>query len=102
MSDSPKRLGVLGLGHVGLPTAAGLAEIGWEVLGTDNDRAKVEQVSRGIVPFYEPGLEELLRKHLASGRFRPLADIGETVRQSDVLFICVGTPHREDGSADLS
>jgi UDPglucose 6-dehydrogenase len=102
MSDSQRSIGVLGLGHVGLPTALGLAEIGWAVVGTDSDKAKVEEVRRGIAPFYEPGLGELLKKHVASGRFRPLADIGETVRASDILFICVGTPHREDGSADLS
>jgi UDPglucose 6-dehydrogenase len=102
MSDMQRRIGVLGLGHVGLPTALGLAEIGWCIIGTDNDAAKVDQISRGIIPFYEPGLHELLQKHLASGNFRPVADVAETVRQSDVLFICVGTPHHEDGSADLS
>jgi UDPglucose 6-dehydrogenase len=102
MSESQRRIGVLGLGHVGLPTALGLAEIGWDVIGTDSDRGKVEQISRRQVPFYEPGLHELLQKHLDSGRFRPLPDIGQTVRESDILFICVGTPHNEDGSADLS
>src|SRR5690349_2679897 len=102
MTETQRRIGVLGLGHVGLPTAVGLAEIGWSVVGTDSDPTKVDQVSRGIAPFYEPGLQELVEKHLASGRFRALGDIGQTVRGSDVLFICVGTPHREDGSADLS
>jgi len=102
MSESKRRVGVLGLGHVGLPTALGFAELGWSVSGTDSDRIKVEQISGGGLPFYEPGMSELLQKHLASRRFRPLADIGLTVRDSDILFICVGTPHREDGSADLS
>src|SRR5437667_8684753 len=102
MSDAQRRIGVLGLGHVGLPTAAGLAELGWTVTGTDSDAGKVQEVSRGLLPFYEPGLHELLQKHLSSGRFRALTDIGATVRESDILFICVGTPHREDGSADLS
>jgi UDPglucose 6-dehydrogenase len=102
MSDVRRRIGVLGLGHVGLPTALGLAEIGWSVVGTDSDTAKVERVQHAVVPFYEPGLQELLERHLASGRFRPLTDISEAVRESDILFICVGTPHREDGSADLS
>jgi UDPglucose 6-dehydrogenase len=97
-----RRVGVLGLGHVGLPTALGFAEIGWTVVGTDNDESKVTAVDQGVPPFFEPGLEELLRKHLASGRFKALRDVGETVRQSDILFICVGTPHCEDGSADLS
>ncbi len=96
------RVGVLGLGHVGLPTALGLAELGWSVVGTDNDSAKVAIVTEGKVPFYEPELEELLRKHLASGRFRATREVGEAVRQADILFICVGTPHQSDGSADMS
>ncbi len=100
--SSKRRVGVLGLGHVGLPTALGFAELGWTVVGTDSDRSKVEAVSAGVPPFYEPGLEDLLRRHLISGRFRALPEIGEAVRQSDILFICVGTPHHEDGSADLS
>src|SRR5947199_3993081 len=99
MSEARRRVGVLGLGHVGLPTALGFAELGWSVIGTDSDGAKVEQIRGGSLPFYEPGMSELLQKHLASGGFRPLADVGQTVRDSDILFICVGTPHREDGSA---
>jgi UDPglucose 6-dehydrogenase len=92
----------MGLGHVGLPTALGFAELGWTVVGTDSDESKVAAVTSGAPPFFEPGLEELLRRHLASGRFRALPDVGETVRQAEILFICVGTPHCEDGSADLS
>src|SRR6266542_2102488 len=102
MSEVKRRVGVLGLGHVGLPTALGFAELGWSVSGTDSDRGKVEQIIGGSLPFYEPGLADLLQKHLASGRFRPLTDIDQTVRDSHILFICVGTPHREDGSADIS
>ena len=96
------RIGVLGLGHVGLPTALGLAELGWEVTGADDDSAKVASIKRGSIPFYEPGLQELLTKHLASGKFRPTADVGEAVRFASVLFVCVGTPQRENGEADLS
>ncbi len=97
-----RRVGVLGLGHVGLPTAVGFAELGWTVVGTDSDESKVKVVNSGVPPFFEPGLEELLRRHLASGRFQAVSDVGEAVRQTEILFICVGTPHREDGSADLS
>ncbi|PYV15270.1 MAG: UDP-glucose 6-dehydrogenase [Acidobacteria bacterium] len=96
------KVGVLGLGHVGLPTALGFAELGREVVGTDSDAAKVEMVRRGKAPFFEPQLHELLQKHLRSGRFRALTDIGEAVRSAEILFICVGTPHHADGSADLS
>lgn len=97
-----RRIGILGLGHVGLPTALGFAELGETVLGTDSNSSKVAVVNEGRAPFFEPGLEELLRKHLASGRFQALPDVGKMVREADILFICVGTPHNEDGSADLS
>ena len=58
-------LGVLGLGHVGLVTAQALAEIGWRVIGADDDADKAQRIAQGETPFYEPGLEEALRKHLA-------------------------------------
>lgn len=96
------QVGVLGLGHVGLPTGLGLAELGWSVVGTDNDTSKVSTVCAGKTPFYEPELDALLRKHLDSGRFKAVPDVAEVVRQSDILFICVGTPHQSDGSADMS
>ena len=105
MSDAAKgnkHLGVLGLGHVGLPTALGFAEMGFSVLGTDSDAAKVRRISKGEAPFFEPEMGELLVKHLASGRFRPEASLHETVRHSDILFVCVGTPHDAEGAADLS
>ncbi len=97
-----RTIGILGLGHVGLPTAVGLAELGWQVIGTDNDAQKVALIAQGKSPFYEPDLEPLLQKNLAEGRLRVTADVGEAVRASDLLFICVGTPQRPDGSADLS
>ncbi len=102
MSKGKQPLGVLGLGHVGLPTALGFAELGCSVIGTDSDAAKVKMVREGKPPFYEPGLAELLNKHLASGRFRTTEDVGEAVREAEILFICVGTPQHDDGSADLS
>ena len=97
-----RTIGILGLGHVGLPTAVGLAELGWQVIGTDNDAHKVALIAQGKSPFYEPDLEPLLQKNLTEGRLRVTADVGEAVRASDILFICVGTPQRPDGSADLS
>ena len=90
--DTGIRLGVLGLGHVGLPTTLGFAELGWPVVGADDDLEKAEGIARGEVPFYEPGLEDLLRKHLRSEQFR-------VVPESTVLFLCVGTPQREDWAA---
>jgi UDPglucose 6-dehydrogenase len=97
-----KKVGILGLGHVGLPTAVGFAELGYQVIGTDSDARKVETIAQGKSPFYEPGLEPLLQKNLKAGRLRVTTDVGEAVRASDILFVCVGTPQRPDGSADLS
>lgn len=97
-----RTIGVLGLGHVGLPTAVGFAELGYRVIGTDSDTGKVALIDSGKSPFYEPDLEPLLQKNLAEGRLRVTADVGEAVRESDILFVCVGTPQRSDGSADLS
>jgi len=102
VGQEKRQLGVLGLGHVGLPTALGFAELGFHVLGTDSDTAKVEMISKGQAPFFEPEMGELLVKHLASGRFRPTLSLDEAVRGSDILFICVGTPHDAEGAADLS
>ncbi len=97
-----KIVGVLGLGHVGLPTAVGFSELGWQVIGTDSDRAKVALIADGRCPFYESGLEPLLRKNLIEGRLKVTADVAEAVRESDILFVCVGTPQKPDGSPDLS
>jgi UDPglucose 6-dehydrogenase len=93
---------VLGLGHIGLPTALGLAELGRTVLGADSDPGKVEIIRAGKPAFYEPGLHDLLSKHLKSGQFQPVADVEAAVRAGSIIFICVGTPQRESGQADLS
>lgn len=95
-------IGVIGLGHVGLPTALGLADLGWRVVGLDDDEARAERIAGGETPFFEPGLDALLREHLASGRFRVAADADAALREATVHFVCVGTPQREDGSADLA
>ncbi len=95
-------IAVIGIGHVGLPTAMGLAELGWKVIGVDQDAEKVRQLKSGKSPFYEPGLQTLLTKHLASGSFSATSNIASAIQAATVLFICVGTPQREDGAADLS
>jgi UDPglucose 6-dehydrogenase len=95
-------IAVLGMGHVGLPTALGLAELGWDVTGADDDAAKIRQLESGCSPFYEPGLQELLSKHLASGKFKPSQDVEGALRSASILFVCVGTPQRENGEADLT
>lgn len=92
---------VLGLGHIGLPTALGLADLGRKVIGADSDPGKVARIRGGDAIFYEPGLDELLSKHLKSGRFEPLEDVEAAIRGGSIIFICVGTPQRESGQADL-
>ncbi|HUI40781.1 MAG TPA: UDP-glucose/GDP-mannose dehydrogenase family protein [Terriglobia bacterium] len=93
---------VLGMGHVGLPTALGLAELGWTVFGADDAADKIERLKAGEATFYEPAMQELLTKHLASGRFHPTKDVDAAIASSKVVFVCVGTPQRDDGAADLS
>lgn len=96
------KIGVIGTGYVGLVTAVGLADLGHYVIGTDKVTEKIEKASRGIVPIYEPGLEELLKKNLNKGKLSFNSDLEETIRSSDVLFVCVNTPQRKDGSADMT
>ena len=95
------KITVLGLGHIGLPTALGLAELGHQVIGADDDANKVEMIRDGKPNFYEPGLNDLLAKHLQSGRFQPVADVDSAVRSGSIIFICVGTPQTPSGQADL-
>ncbi len=92
---------VVGSGYVGLVAAACFAEAGHRVLGVDVDAAKVAQLRRGESPIYEPGLDGLLTKHLASGNLAFTTDLKEGIAEADAAFICVGTPMGEDGSADL-
>ncbi|MDO8470606.1 MAG: UDP-glucose/GDP-mannose dehydrogenase family protein [bacterium] len=93
---------VMGAGYVGLVTSVCFAELGNQVICMDRDKDKIEALSRGIPPFYEPGLEELLYKNLSAGRIRFTADAKEGVQACDIIFICVGTPQLHDGKADLS
>ncbi len=97
-----QKIAVLGMGHVGLPTALGLAELGWQVVGADDDSQKVALLRAGEAPFYEPGLQELLSKHLASGNFTPTEEVSDAIASACVLFVCVGTPQKENGEADLT
>ena len=93
---------VIGTGYLGVTHAACLAEMGYEVIGLDTDEAKVAMLTDGRVPFYEPDLEPLLRKHIDSGRLRFTTSYAEAAAFGDVHFICVGTPQRADGpAADL-
>lgn len=95
------RVTVIGSGYVGLVTGACLSDLGFRVVCLDKDANKVEMLQRGDVPIYEPGLKELLARNHAEGRIRFTTDAQEAIDHGDILFIAVGTPAQEDGSADL-
>ncbi len=92
---------IIGSGYVGLVVGACLAETGNDVLCADVDEKKITRLQRNEIPIYEPGLEPLVVSNAAEGRLRFTADVGAAVEASDVIFIAVGTPSGEDGSADL-
>lgn len=96
------KITVIGTGYVGLVTSVCLADKGHQVLGIDENREKVDRLAQGEDVIYEPGVGELLRRNLDAGRLYFASDLVEGVAASEVLFICVGTPPRPDGSADLS
>jgi UDPglucose 6-dehydrogenase len=96
------KIAVLGTGYVGLVTAAGLAELGHQVIGADKDLDKIARISRGAVPIYEPGLDELLSSNVQKNRLAFSGDLDKTILDADVVFVCVGTPQHSDGSADMS
>ncbi|MEU1897272.1 UDP-glucose/GDP-mannose dehydrogenase family protein [Nocardiopsis dassonvillei] len=96
------RVSVIGTGYLGATTAACLAEMGFEVLGLDVDEAKIDMLRSGRVPFFEPGLEELLTANLGTGRLHFTTSFAEAAEFADLHLICVGTPQRDDsGAADL-
>jgi UDPglucose 6-dehydrogenase len=96
------KLTIIGTGYVGLVTGACFAEVGHRVICVDNDAAKVELLRAGGIPIYEPGLEELVKKNVASGRLSFTTSTAEGVEKSDIIFIAVPTPPLPDGSVDSS
>lgn len=95
------RIGVIGTGYVGLVTGACFAEFGLSVTCVDKEEKKIRSLRKGVVPFYEPGLDALVSKNLSNGRLEFTSRIADAVRSSAAVFIAVGTPPRGDGSADL-
>ncbi len=95
------RVVVIGTGHVGLVTSATLAALGHDVAGTDADAEKISGLRRSILPFHEPGLDELVNEHVRGGKLRFTDDASDAVPDADVVFICVGTPPRASGEANL-
>lgn len=95
------KITVVGTGYVGLVTGTCLADVGNHVVCVDTDQAKIDGLNRGVLPIYEPGLEQLVEDNQAAGRLEFTTDIGRGVTHGKVIFIAVGTPPDEDGSADL-
>jgi UDPglucose 6-dehydrogenase len=97
-----QRVAVVGSGYVGTVVAASFAWIGHDVVGLELDEQKVASLSRGVLPFHEPELEDLIRAGIANERLRFTSDVADAVSSSDCLFLCVGTPSGVDGRPDLT
>jgi len=95
------KITVVGTGYVGLVSGACFSDVGIEVVCVDIDQKKIDKLKNGIMPIYEPGLEEIVKRNYASGRLKFSTNLGEAIQGSEVAFIAVGTPPGEDGSADL-
>src|SRR5690606_7073482 len=95
------RVSIFGTGYVGLVTGTCLAEVGHDVICVDVDAGKIERLGQGIIPIYEPGLEPMVKSNHAAGRLDFTTDAARAIAHGEVVFIAVGTPPDEDGSADL-
>ena len=95
------KITIIGTGYVGLVVGAALSDMGNDVICIDNNLDKLDQLKQGIIPIYEPGLEELVKSNVVENRLKFSSDLDNAVKTSEVCFIAVGTPQDEDGSADL-
>ena len=93
---------IIGTGYVGMACTIGLAELGWRVHGYDILPERIDRLRMGIPPYREPGIEESLRQHIASGGINFFNDIADAASEAQIVIVAVGTPARDDGSADLS
>ncbi len=95
-------IAVIGVGYVGLTSGTCLAELGNNVICVDIDKEKIDKLNNGEMPIYEPSLKELVERNTKESRLMFTTDLKEAIKKSDIIFICVGTPPRENGEADLS
>jgi UDPglucose 6-dehydrogenase len=95
------KITIVGSGYVGLVTGACFSEVGIDVVCVDIDQKKIENLNSGVIPIFEPGLEEMILRNMKKGRLQFTTSIAEAMQETEVLFIAVGTPPGEDGSADL-
>ncbi len=96
------KLAVVGAGYVGLVTGAGFAEMGNSVICVETDASKIRMLESGVSPIHEPGLDALLRNNAKAGRLSFTQSLADAAKQSDIFFIAVGTPPKEDGAPDMS
>jgi UDPglucose 6-dehydrogenase len=93
---------MIGTGYVGLVSGAGISDFGHNVICADIAEAKITNLKKGVIPIYEPGLKELVKSNIDSGRLSFTTDVSQAIKSADVVFIAVGTPEAADGKADLS
>ncbi len=97
-----RHITVIGTGYVGLVSGAGISDFGHNVICADIAEAKITNLKKGVIPIYEPGLKELVKSNIDSGRLSFTTDVSQAIKSADVVFIAVGTPEAADGKADLS
>src|SRR3990167_1403433 len=100
--SKPQKITIVGTGYVGLVSAAVFADWGNDVVCLDINQEKIEKIKQGIMPIYEEGLEDLVKKVYVNGSFKPTINYEKAVAHGDIIFICVGTPSNQSGAADLS
>src|SRR3989338_3596830 len=96
------KIAIVGTGYVGLVTGTCLADLGNEVVCVDIDGEKIKSLNKGIIPIYEPGLDGLVAKNKKAGRLEFTSNLKKSIKECSVVFICVGTPPKDNGEADLS
>ena len=96
------KVAVVGTGYVGLVAGTCFADSGNDVICVDNNPAKIRALKNGRIPIYEPGLSEMVQRNLSVGRLQVTTSLPKAVKNSDIIFVAVGTPPGKDGSADLS